>query len=164
MCNNNTWQWKEKSYFLPFLIALYGEFLKGRGKLKLRRSFASALKSLPNRCHDDCAYIRQFLTEETDELKIHRGNCCVAWPAPAFQGHSHMLQMSKWRLQYKRRQIRGKETYNQPLGLNWHILHCTPWEWPGKHKCRVLYIYIVNVIRQESVRKYSLIFPIKLIL
>lgn len=107
--NNNTWQWKEKSHFLPLLSALYGEFLKGRGKLKLRRSFSSALKSLPNRCHDYSSSIRRFLTEETGELKRHRGNCCVTSPSPYVSGmaaprataasytHTHMLQMSKWR-------------------------------------------------------------------
>lgn len=157
MCNNNTWQWKEKSHFLPFLIALYGEFLKGRGKVKLRRSFASALKSLPNRCHDDCAYIRQFLTEETDELKIDRGNCCVAWPAPVFQGRQRLIHtcskcQSEGCSTSADRSEERKHTTNH-LGWTdiWHILHCTRLEWTGKQKCRVLYIlyiYIVSVIRQ----------------
>lgn len=135
--NNNTWQWKEKSHFLPLLSALYGEFLKGRGKLKLRRSFSSALKSLPNRCHDYFTCIRQFLTEETSELKIHRGNCCVTSPTPDVSGmagpraaasFTHAPNVNVKAAEDKRRQIRGNITNH----LGWTDISCTPMEeWLG---------------------------------
>jgi len=134
--NDNTWQWKEKSHFLPLLSALYGEFLKGRGKLKLRRSFSSALKSLPNRCHDYSTWIRWFLTEESGELKRHRGNCCVTSPSPDVSGmaapratavslsHTHARARSKCQSEDKRRQIRGNITKH----LRWTDISCTPME------------------------------------